>query len=297
MHRLTVAGTRLVVAATGALLVATGLPASAAPLDDPTVPHPRVSSTEDGAAKATRFLWDDFGSRGHPSTARWSHRNPPAGYRGNCKKGPEHAYKRSRHRSNNSVAKVQGDNLRLLAQERPCKDRPRRVMHYSGHIGTEGKVAMVPGTASVFTLSARIKMPKTSGNFASLWTRTVSGGGPPQEIDVIESFGVRAACRLKTNYYPTYDPGAPVRQVCLDGRRGVPAKPWAGFHTYTAVWRPGVSMTIKIDGRRVHKFGAANTPTLPQFVILSNLINDKSKIRGKKSGSTMTIAWIRGTLR
>ena len=150
-------------------------------------------------------------------------------------------------------------------------------MHYSGHIGTEGKVAMVPGTASVFTLSARIKMPKTSGNFASLWTRTVSGGGPPQEIDVIESFGVRAACRLKTNYYPTYDPGAPVRQVCLDGRRGVPAKPWAGFHTYTAVWRPGVSMTIKIDGRRVHEFKEANTPTLPQFVILSNLINDRAR--------------------
>jgi hypothetical protein len=290
MTRSTIAGVRLVVAATSALLVTTALPAITTATAAPV-------AREGGAAKATRFLWDDFGSGSHPSPTYWSHRNYPAVNQGTCKRNATEPYKRSRSRSNNSVAKVGGGNLRLLAQERPCKNRPKRSMHYTGQIGTEGKIAMVPGTASVFTLSARIKMPKTSGNFASLWTRSPGGAGDPQEIDVIESFGFRAGCKLRTNYYPRYDTDAGEKSVCLDGRRHVPARPWNAFHTYTAVWRPGVSMTIKIDGHKVHKFGKRYTPTLPQFVILSNLLNDKASIRGKKSGSSMVVAWVHGTLR
>ena len=94
-------------------------------------------------------------------------------------------------------------------------------------------------------------------------------------------------------YYPTYDSDAGVKQVKLCGRAHVPAKPWLGFHDYTAVWRPGASTTIKIDRHQVHRFGAAHTPTQPAFVILSNLINDPQHIKGKKSGSTMTIKSIR----
>jgi len=48
--------------------------------------------------------------------------------------------------------------------------------------------------------------------------------------------------------------------VCLDGRTGVPTRPWAAFHTYAMVWKPGVSTVIRIDGTKVHQFGRRATP-------------------------------------
>ena len=245
------------------------------------------------AAAQPRFVFaDSFETGTAPAQPPWSHRNPPPQNQATCTHEAEEPFKRSRSRSTDAVAPVAGGTLRLLVKRRKCADGT--YVHRTGQIGTEGTYHLDPALSSRWVVSARIRMPKTSGNFAALWTRSVAGAGNPNEVDIIESFGIEARCRLHTNFYPSYDTHEGERKVCLDGRAGVPTRPWAAFHTYTMVWKPGVSTVIKIDGTKVHEFGPGATPDNLSFVILSNLLNDGKQVRGASaSESDMHVEWVR----
>ena len=244
-------------------------------------------------AAAPRYVFkDSFSSGSAPSPTWWNHRNPPAVNQETCTTRAQVPFKRSRSRSTDGVAPVSSGKLRLLVKRRKCADGSH--VHRTGQIGTENTFHLDPALSNKWVVSARLKMPRSSGNFSSLWTRAVSGAGDANEIDIVESFGAAADCPLKTNFYRNYGSNSFKRQVCLSGRKGVPTRPWADFHTYTMVWRPGVSTVIKIDGRRVYEFGRRATPDNLSFVILSNLLNDGKRVRGGSTSTRdMEVAWVK----
>lgn len=252
-----------------------------------------VSAPTGRVAAAPRYVFkDSFGSGSAPSPTWWSHRNPPAVNQETCSTKAQVPFKRSRSRSIDAVTPVSSGELRLLVKRRKCADGT--YVHRTGQIGTEGTFHLDPALSNRWVVSARLKMPRSSGNFSSLWTRAVSGAGDANEIDIVESFGAAAGCPLKTNFYRNYGTNSFKRQVCLSGRKGVPSRPWADFHTYTMVWRPGVSTVIKIDGRKVYEFGRRATPDNLSFVILSNLLNDGKRVRGGTTSTRdMEVAWVK----
>ena len=259
----------------------------------PAAPRAASSDRAERAAAAPRFVFtDSFGTGTAPAQPPWSHRNPPPQNTTTCTTRATEPFKRSRSRSTDAVTPVGGRELRLLVKRRRCADGSH--VHRTGQIGTENTFHLDPALSRRWVVSARMKVPKTSGNFSALWTRAVSGAGNPNEVDIVESFGADAACPLRTNFYRTYETDGFKRQVCLSTRAGVPRRPWAAFHTYTMVWRPGVSTVIKIDGRKVYEYGRRATPDNLSFVILSNLLNNGKRVRGGTAAqSDLEVAWVK----
>jgi hypothetical protein len=251
------------------------------------------------AADWTMIFNDEFSGGPHPDSTLWVHRNPPQDYRTTCRRNGSHPeFTRNRNTSNKSVAQVSGGYLRLLVHKHRCTSGANKgkILYKSGHIGIRGAQWFMDPSHR-WKIQARIKFPKSSGNHAALWMRGVAAD-PPQEVDIAESFGVRAGCKLWTNYYPSYAAGAPKKQVCLTKRTDRAKKPWM-WHFYKAIWVPGHATRIYIDSHLVHTFDAGHTPSVTEVAILSNLVNDPPAgqsnrfIRPGDVPSSMKVDWIR----
>ncbi len=263
----------------------------------PAVPS-RAVDTATARASWTTIFNDEFSGGPHPDSTLWMHRNPPQDYRTTCRRSGSHPdFTRNRNTSNNSVALVSGGYLRLLVHKHRCTAgvNKGKILYKSGHIGVRGAQWFM-GADRRWKIQARIKFPKSSGNHAALWMRGVTD--PPQEVDIAESFGVKAGCKLWTNYYPSYAVGAPKKQVCLSKRTQRAKKPWT-WHFYKAIWVPGQATRIYIDSHLVHTFDSAHTPSVTEVAILSNLVNDPPPghrnrfIQPGDVTSSMKVDWIR----
>ncbi|WP_067433546.1 glycoside hydrolase family 16 protein [Nocardioides jensenii] len=230
---------------------------------------------------------DDF--KGTRLTSYWSHKNTPASHRDTCRYTSPYAHDRSRNRSNNSVVKVHDGRLHLLVRKQVCPNG--RVLWKSGAITTYSTMHME--SALTWRITAKIKFPRSSGNHAALWSLAVNNAMPtgPQELDMAESFGWKSRagnCNGHTwlNYYWIYtDPAAQVKQ-CMKKS----PTPWSGFHTYKVLWKGGQYARVYIDGVKRGELLGAAVPNTPEYLLLTNLVNDgHGKNIGRIDSSTTMI--------
>ena len=211
----------------------------------------------------------------------WSHKNAGASDRDTCKfTSPNTDFSRNRNSSNGSVVKVHDGKLYLHARKKKCANG--KVLWKSGALTTYGTMHME--NALTWRITARIKFPKSSGNHAALWSLAVNPAAPtgPQELDMAESFGSEAKlCGGHTwlNYYWIYnDPAAQVKK-CM---RHSPT-PWSGFHTYKVLWKGGKYARVYIDGVKRGELTGSQVPNTPEYLLLSNLVNDGKKVSPRGS--------------
>ena len=238
--------------------------------------------TSDAAASAAawrRVFHDDFDSR-KTSRAKWSNTAP--------QKLPGRQCWR--------FTKVSGRTVVVIKSNKPWED-PGAV---SCRMATDE-----PFGGATYKFSARVKFHRAGGTLSSFW---VTGAGP-NEIDVIENAGKKtpktAPCVLKRdrdnpittdaasasrfyglmhNVYHAYEPSV--------GHRSCLAKPRANglydgnFHTVTAIWRPGASVTFEVDGRRTSRFAAKWSRTSAVNALLTNKSN-------KPNGVGFVVDWVK----
>lgn len=233
-----------------------------------TLPPPSVAQVESSAPAAraagwTRVFHDDFRSR-ESSRAKWSNTAPQQLSDRRCWK----------------FTTVSGRSVAVIKSNKPWED-PGAV---SCRMATD---EMFGG--ATYKFSARVKFHRAGGTLSSFW---VTGAGP-NEIDVIENAGKKprdaAPCVLARdrdnpitvdgesasrfyglmhNVYQAYEPSVGHRS-CLTRSRAYGLYD-GNFHTVTAIWRPGTSVTFEVDGRRSARFGATWSRTSAVNGLLTN---------------------------
>ena len=161
------------------------------------------------------------------------------------------------------------------------------------------------GDGRTYKLSARVKVPTSRGHYTSFWTNSRSGAY--DEIDVFESYG-----RFRPGQYLTCGGGAVARNTtrfrgmqsmvyldddpktgrahCWTPRQLERLHPFDGaWHTYTAVWNPGESVTFSVDGRRVAQFG-------PRYAVPSQIdlrLTDIDNNNSERNAQSLKVDWVK----
>lgn len=236
-----------------------------------SVARAETSAPVTKAASWKRVFHDDFTSR-KSSRAKWSNTAPMTLSDRRCWK----------------FTTMAGRTVAVIKSNKPWEDA--------------GAVSCRMATDEAFSgathkFSARVKFHSAGGTLSSFW---VTGPGP-NEIDVIENAGKKAPktnpCVLKRdrdnpitrdkgsasrfyglmhNVYHAYQPSVGHRS-CLEKPRATGLYD-GRFHTVTAIWRPGASVTFEIDGRRTARFGSKWSRTSPVNALLTNKSNHPNKV-------------------
>jgi beta-glucanase (GH16 family) len=161
------------------------------------------------------------------------------------------------------------------------------------------------GDGRTYKLSARVKVPRSRGHYTSFWTNSRSGAY--NEIDVFESYGhftpgkslkcgggevARNTRRFRGMQSMVYLGDAPKtgRAHCWTPRQLDALRPFDGrWHTYTAVWNPGDSVTFSIDGRRVARFGPRYAVSTQIDLRLTDIDNNDSE----KNSESLKVDWVK----
>lgn len=161
------------------------------------------------------------------------------------------------------------------------------------------------GDGRTYKLSARVKVPTSRGHYTSFWTNSRSGAY--NEIDVFESYGhfkpgqflrcgggavARNTTRFRGMQSMVYldDDPKTGRAHCWTPRQLERLHPFDGrWHTYTAVWSPGDSVTFSVDGRRVARFG-------PRYAVSSQIdlrLTDIDNNNSEKNAQALKVDWVK----
>lgn len=145
--------------------------------------------------------------------------------------------------------------------------------------------------SGTYIFAARIKVHTSQGHLSSFWLNTAPGGGPTNEIDVIENSGrkslakgCQASATMPTNYgtqdgpyyglnhtyYSAYTPANTGYKYCLSQAATTPLQN-DGFHTFHAEWSPGQYIKFYTDGTLSATYGPQYAKDTPLNAILTNI--------------------------
>lgn len=144
--------------------------------------------------------------------------------------------------------------------------------------------------SGTYIFAARIKVHTSQGHLSSFWLNTAPGGGPTNEIDVIENTGkkslatgCKASSTMPTNhgtqdgayyglnhtYYSSYTPITGYK-YCLSQASATPLHD-DRFHTFHAEWSPGQYIKFYTDGTLSATYGPEYAKDTPLNAILTNI--------------------------